>query len=243
MNRDGKGVLIITPTYNERENLEELIEGVREALPHASILIVDDASPDGTGALADEIAKRDPLVHVLHRAAKLGLGSAYLDGFRFGLDRDYTAFIQMDADGSHDPAYLPAFIERLIEGNDLVIGSRNIPGGGVEGWGAGRHALSKGGSVYSRLLLGLDLHDLTSGYKAMRRSLLEALPLESIRSEGYSFQIELSYRASQIGAKIVEHPIVFVDRRAGQSKMSRAIFFEAIWMVPSLRLRSLRGAL
>lgn len=243
MNRDGKGVLIVTPTYNERENLEELIGGVRGALPHAAILIVDDASPDGTGALAEEIAARDPLVHILHREAKLGLGSAYLDGFRYGLERDFTAFVQMDADGSHDPAYLPAFIERLIEGNELVIGSRNIPGGGVEGWGAGRHALSKGGSVYSRLLLGLEIRDLTSGFKAIRRSLLEALPLSAIRSEGYSFQIELTYRASEIGAKIVEHPIVFVDRRAGQSKMSRAIFFEAIWMVPSLRLRRLRGSL
>ena len=240
MSSTGRGALVITPTYDERENLEELVAGVFAVCPEAELLVVDDASPDGTGELASALATADPRVHVLRRAGKLGLGSAYLDGFRWGLARGYSSFVQMDADGSHDPGYLPALLHELERGADLVLGSRNVPGGDVEGWGLGRHLLSKGGSLYSRLLLGVGFRDLTSGYKAFKRETLEAIDLEDVRSEGYSFQIELTYRASLAGKRIVEHPIVFVDRRAGQSKMSRRIVAEASVMVPALRVRALR---
>jgi dolichol-phosphate mannosyltransferase len=239
----GRGALVVTPTYDERENLEELVHGVFEACPEAEILVVDDASPDGTGELADSLSAADPRVHVLHRPGKLGLGSAYLDAFRWGLARDYSTFVQMDTDGSHDPGYLQAFLAELEHGADLVIGSRNVPGGNVEGWGLGRHLLSKGGSLYSRLLLGIDVRDLTSGFKAFRRETLEAIDLEDVGSEGYSFQIELTYRAALAGKRVVEHPIVFVDRRVGQSKMSRRIVAEAIVRVPALRMRALRRQL
>lgn len=239
MSASGRGVLVVTPTYDERENLEELVRGIFEVCPEANLLVVDDASPDGTGELADELAAADPRVHVLHRPGKLGLGSAYLDGFRFGLTRGYSTFVQMDTDGSHDPGYLPAFLSELERGADVVIGSRNIPGGDVEGWGLGRHLLSKGGSLYSRLLLGVDVRDLTSGYKAFTRAALEAVDLDRVRSEGYAFQIELTYRAVLAGKRVVEIPIVFVDRRVGQSKMSRRIVAEAVVMVPALRLRAL----
>ena len=234
-------VLIVTPTYDERDNLEPFLAGVFEVLPDAEIMIVDDASPDGTGELADRIAAEDPRVHVLHRPGKMGIGSAYIDAFRWGLDRGYDAFFEMDTDLSHDPRYLPDFVEALEGGADVVIGSRNIPGGGVEGWGIGRHILSKGGSLYSRAILGLGVRDLTSGYKAFGREVLSAIDLERVRSEGYSFQIELTYRAIVRGYRVVEVPIVFVDRRAGESKMSRRIFAEAIVMVWKLRLDALRG--
>ena len=236
-------ILIATPTYDERENLAPFLDGVFDVLPEAHVLVVDDASPDGTGALADRIAERDSRVHVMHRPGKMGLGSAYLAAFQWGLDRDYDAIFEMDTDLSHDPAYLPTFIEALRQGAGVVIGSRNVPGGGVEGWGFGRHLLSKGGSLYSRLLLGLKVRDLTSGYKAFRREVLETLGLEEVQSEGYSFQIELTYRAILRGFQVREVPIVFVDRRAGQSKMSRRIFAEAVMMVPRLRLAALRGDL
>jgi len=236
-------VLIVTPTYNERDNLEVFLNGVFEVVPHAHVLVVDDNSPDGTGALADEIAMRDPRVLVLHRPGKLGLGSAYLDAFRRGLDEGYEVFFEMDTDLSHDPRYLPDFLQAIEQGADVVIGSRNVPGGGVEGWGVGRHALSKGGSLYSRAILGLSVKDLTSGYKAFRADVLRVIELDQVRSEGYSFQIELTYRALRRGFRVVEVPIVFVDRRAGQSKMSRRIFAEAIMMVWKLRLDVLRGKL
>jgi len=239
----GRGVLVVTPTYGERENLEELASGVHRFCREAEILVEDDASPDGTGALADAIAARDPRVHVLHRPGKLGLGSAYLDAFRWGLARDFQVFVQMDTDGSHDPGYLPALLEELEHGADLVVGSRNVPGGAVEGWGLGRHLLSKGGSLYSRLLLGLPVRDLTSGFKAFTRETLLAIDLDEVRSEGYAFQIELTYRAFLAGKRVVEHPIVFVDRRVGQSKMSRRIVAEAVVMVPALRLRAARRRL
>jgi dolichol-phosphate mannosyltransferase len=234
-------VLIVTPTYNERDNLAAFLDGVFEVLPEAHCLVVDDASPDGTGALADQIAKVDDRVKVLHRPGKLGLGSAYLDAFRRGIADGYDLFFEMDTDLSHDPRYLPDFLEAFERGADVVIGSRNVPGGGVEGWGLGRHVLSKGGSLYSRTLLGLDVNDLTSGYKGFRRHVLEGLDLDSVRSEGYSFQIELTYRAVRRGFRVHEVPIVFVDRRAGQSKMSRRIFAEAVMMVPKLRFDALRG--
>ena len=236
-------VLIVTPTYNERENLARFLAGVFEVLPRAHVLVVDDASPDGTGDLAEELAADDERVQVLHRPGKLGLGTAYLDGFRWGLAEGFDVFFEMDTDLSHDPRYLPDFLDALAEGADVVIGSRNVSGGGVEGWGLGRHVLSKGGSLYSRTLLGLPVQDLTSGYKAFRRTVLERLQLGEVSSNGYSFQIELTYRAVLAGFTVREVPIIFVDRRAGQSKMSRRIVAEAVLMVPVLRLRALLGRL
>ncbi len=243
MATENERILVVTPTYDERENLEAFLDGVFATLPEAHVLIVDDASPDGTGELADAIAMRDQRVRVLHRPGKMGLGSAYLEGFRRGLDEGYTLIFEMDTDLSHDPRYLPDFLAAFDEGADLVIGSRNVPGGGVEGWGLGRHLLSKGGSLYSRAILGLGVRDLTSGYKAFRREVLESIALERVFSEGYSFQIELTYRALLRGFRVSEVPIVFVDRRVGQSKMSRRIFAEAVVMMPTLRLRAMLGRL
>ena len=234
--------LIVTPTYNERDNLERFVASVRAAAPEADVLVVDDASPDGTGDIADALAARDPRVRVLHRAGKLGLGTAYVDAFRRGLDEGYERFFEMDADLSHDPRHLPAFFDALDAGADVVVGSRNIPGGRVEGWGPGRHVLSKGGSLYSRVILGTPVRDLTTGYKAFTRRALEAIDLASIHSNGYSFQIEMTFRALRRGLRVVEVPIVFVDRTAGRSKMSRRIFAEAIGVVWRLRWESLRGA-
>ena len=233
------GVLIVTPTYNERDNLERFVASVHDVLPDAHVLVVDDASPDGTGKIADRLAGRDERVRVLHRSGKLGIGSAYLEGFKLGLEAGYDVLFQMDTDLSHDPKYLPDFVAAVERGADVVLGSRNIPGGGVEGWGPGRHLLSKGGSLYSRSILGLPIRDLTSGYKAWRREVLETIDLNAVRSEGYSFQIEMTWRAVGRGFRVSEVPIVFVDRRAGQSKMSRKIFLEAVLMVWKLRLEGL----
>lgn len=235
--------LIVTPTYDERDNLPPFVQGVRQAMPGAHVMVVDDASPDGTGDIADAIAQNDPNVHVLHRAEKLGLGTAYVEAFRWGLGQGFDRFFEMDADRSHDPVYLPAFVRALDDGADVVIGSRNVPGGGVQGWGLGRHFVSKGGSIYSRTILGLPIRDLTSGYKAFSRRALEAIDLEHVRSNGYSFQIEATFRAARSGMKIVEVPIIFVDRRAGQSKMSRKIFFEAVGVVWRLRYGDLWGSI
>jgi dolichol-phosphate mannosyltransferase len=235
-------VLVVTPTYNEADNLETFVRSVHDVLPEAHVLIVDDGSPDGTGRIADRMAGQDPRVRVLHRGAKLGIGSAYIDGFRAGLRDGYDLFVQMDTDLSHDPRYLPAMLKAIADGADVVLGSRNVRGGGVQGWGIGRHVLSKGGSLYSRTILGLPLRDLTSGYKMFRREVLEAIDLGAVESEGYSFQIEMTWRAVRRGFRVVEVPIVFVDRRAGKSKMSRQIFVEAVGMVWKLRLDQLRGA-
>ncbi len=234
-------VLVITPTYNEAENLERFVHALFEVVREAHVLVVDDGSPDGTGRIADRMAGDDERVRVLHRGAKLGIGSAYLDGFRFGLREGYDVMVQMDTDLSHDPRHLPAMLEAIERGADVVLGSRNVPGGGVTGWGVGRHVLSKGGSLYSRTILGLSIRDLTSGYKAFRRSVLETMDLNGVRSEGYSFQIEMTWRALRQGFRVVEVPIVFVDRRAGKSKMSRQIFLEAVAMVWKLRLDEIRG--
>jgi dolichol-phosphate mannosyltransferase len=234
-------VLVITPTYNERENLHAFLDALFAVAPQVDVLIVDDSSPDGTGALADEVAARDPRVHVRHRAGKLGLGTAYLEGFQWALDQAYDVVFEMDTDLSHDPRYVPEFIRAIEAGADVVIGSRNIPGGGVEGWGPGRHFVSKGGSVYARTILGLDVRDLTSGYKAFTRDALQRIDLGGVKSNGYSFQIELTYRAVLRGMRVAEVPILFVDRRAGASKMSRKIFAEAVVMVWKLRLDALRG--
>jgi dolichol-phosphate mannosyltransferase len=238
-----RSTLIITPTYDERDNLERFVRRTLEVVPEAHVLVVDDASPDGTGALADAIARRDRRVQVLHRPGKLGLGSAYLEGFGRALAGGYEVTVEMDADLSHDPAYLPAFLEAIDRGADLVVGSRNMPGGGVEGWGLGRHVLSKGGSLYARAILGVGVRDLTTGYKAYTRRALEALDLAAIRSNGYAFQIETTYRALRKGLRVVEVPIVFVDRTVGRSKMSRRIFAEAVVEVWRLRRDALRGRL
>jgi dolichol-phosphate mannosyltransferase len=235
--------LVITPTYNEAENLPRFLQAVRSALPGADLLIVDDGSPDGTGQIADAISAADPHVRVLHRPSKLGLGTAYLQAFRWGLDEGYERFYEMDADMSHDVRYLPDFERALDAGYDLVIGSRNVPGGGVEGWGPGRHILSKGGSLYARSILGLPVKDLTNGYKGFSRRALEAIDLDRVRSNGYSFQIEMTYRATRKGMRVKEVPTVFVDRTLGRSKMSRKIFFEAIGMVWKLRFEAMRGRL
>lgn len=228
--------LVITPTYDERDNLPVLVERLRAAVPEADLLVVDDASPDGTGALADELhARLGPRLRVVHRAGKLGLGSAYVEGFRRALDEGYDVIVQMDADLSHDPRAVPSLLAAIERGADLAIGSRWVTGGGIEGWGLGRLALSRGGSLYSRWILGAPIRDMTSGFKAIRRSVLEALDPGTIRSEGYSFQIEVTYRTIAAGFRVEEVPILFVDRRAGHSKLSRSIFLEAIGMPWRLR--------
>jgi dolichol-phosphate mannosyltransferase len=244
MNPDrARRVLVITPTYNERDNLVPLTEALFAAVPRADLLIVDDASPDGTGALADELAAKDARVRVLHRRGKLGLGTAYVEGFQRALAEGYDVAVELDADLSHDPAYLPVFLGAIEAGADVVVGSRNVPGGGVEGWGPGRHVLSKGGSLYSRVILGVGVKDLTTGYKAYTRAALETIDVGTLRSTGYSFQVETTFRALRKGLRVVEIPIVFVDRRVGQSKMSRAIFAEAVLEVWKLRFAAARGRL
>ncbi len=233
--------LIVTPTYNEKDNLGRFVDAVRSAFPEADLMIVDDNSPDGTGAVADAIAAKDGQVKVMHRPGKLGLGTAYTQAFKIGMAEGYDRFFEMDADLSHDVRYLPAFVAALDDGADVVIGSRNIPGGGVEGWGVGRHVISKGGSLYSRTILGLGVKDLTSGYKAFSRRALDAIDIDTVHSNGYSFQIETTYRALRKGMRVKEVPIVFVDRTAGASKMSRRIFVEAIGVVWKLRAEALTG--
>ena len=226
---------LVLPTYNEAENIERFVAAVREKLPDsARILIVDDNSPDGTGGIADRLADADERVAVLHRASKEGLGPAYIAGFRRALAEGADLILEMDSDFSHDPAYLPRLLEAAKRA-DLVIGSRYVPGGGVSDWGALRQAISRGGSAYARLVLGLSVRDLTGGFKCFRREVLEAIDLDSIQARGYAFQVEMTYRAIQRGFKVVEVPIVFRDRQAGNSKMNRAIVAEAIWRVPLLR--------
>jgi dolichol-phosphate mannosyltransferase len=233
--------LVVVPTYNERENLVPLAEAVFSHLPKADLLFVDDGSPDGTGEVAERLSRENPRITVLHRPRKEGLGTAYVTGFRYGLAKGYSTFFEMDADFSHDARYLPTMLERVRAGADLVLGSRYVDGGGTENWGVGRKLVSRGGSIYARTILGVKIQDLTGGFKCFRRSVLETVNLSRVRSEGYSFQIEMTYRAIKKGFKVEEIPIVFVDRRVGQSKMSRAIFLEAIWIVWRLRFGLDRG--
>lgn len=230
-------VLILLPTYNERENLPPMIEAIGRELPGAHVLIIDDGSPDGTGELADDLARGSDTVFVHHRSGKLGLGTAYLFGFRWALERDYLHVFEMDCDFSHDPADLPRLLERSRRGADLVIGSRYVPGGGTEDWGLLRRFISRGGGLYSRLVLGIGIRDLTTGFKCFSRRALETLPLARIRSEGFSFQIEVKYLAVKHGLQVVEVPILFKDRRLGKSKMSGRIFGEALLVVWKIRFR------
>jgi dolichol-phosphate mannosyltransferase len=219
--------LVVVPTYNEAQNLPLLLDRARDALPEADLLVVDDASPDGTGDLADARAATDARVAVLHRSAKAGLGSAYRAGFRWGLERDYDAFVEIDADLSHDPGDLPRLVGALA-GADLVIGSRYVPDGGVVDWPWARRVLSRGGNRYVRAVTGLPLGDATSGYRAFRRDALTALDVPWMGSEGYCFQVETALRAWQRGFRVVELPITFVERQQGTSKISRRIVVEAV---------------
>jgi dolichol-phosphate mannosyltransferase len=228
--------LIIVPTYNERDNVEHVATEFLAPVAGAELLFVDDASPDGTGSILDEIAAREPRVHVMHRPGKLGLGTAYLDGFRWALERSYRLVVEMDADFSHDPRYLPRLVERAEAGDDVVIGSRYIAGGGTINWGLGRQFISRAGGRYARTVLGFEVMDPTSGFVCYRRETLERIELDAVRSNGYGFQIEMKYRAHRAGLRLVEVPIVFEDRRVGQSKMSGSIVAEALWMVWRLRL-------
>lgn len=233
--------LIIIPTYNEKENLGPLLEAIYEIRPDIHVLVVDDNSPDGTGQLVAEWAEApqyEGRLFLLRRAGKLGLGTAYIAGFRWALARSYRRILEMDADFSHNPRYLPDLLAEAEEA-DLVLGSRYVPGGGVKNWGFWRRFLSRGGSLYARVLLGLPYQDLTGGFKCFRREVLETLDLGAVRSNGYSFQIELTYRAHCKGFKIKEVPIVFEDREVGKSKMSKHIFLGAVLMVWKLRMEGL----
>jgi dolichol-phosphate mannosyltransferase len=233
---------LILPTYNEAENIQAIVAAAAEALAAAApdgfrVLIVDDGSPDGTGRLADAMASEHPWLEVLHRTEKNGIGPAYLAGFRHALDGGAGYVMEMDSDFSHDPADLARLLEAVYDGADLALGSRYVPGGGVSDWGLLRRFISEGGSTYARLVLGLRVRDLTGGFKCFRREVLEAIRFDSVRSQGYAFQVELTYRAAQAGFRIVEVPIVFRDRQRGTSKMSWRIAAEAMWVVPLLRFR------
>jgi dolichol-phosphate mannosyltransferase len=228
-------VWLVLPTYEEATNIERLVEQARAKLPgSARVLIVDDNSADGTGEIADRLAADGEGVDVLHRPAKEGLGPAYIAGFRRALAGGAGLIVEMDSDFSHEPAYLPRLLQ-AAERADLAIGSRYVPGGGVTDWGPLRRAISRGGSAYAQRVLGLEVRDLTGGFKCFRREVLEAIDLDAIRSRGYAFQVEMTYRAIELGFEVVEVPIVFRDRQAGSSKMSRSIVLEAIWRVPLLR--------
>ena len=238
----GAGTLIIVPTYNESDNLPRLLDAIFAEVPGVHILVVDDASPDGTGQIADQRAARDPRVNVLHRAGKLGLGTAYIAGFKWALTRDYAFVFEMDADFSHQPKYLPIFLA-AAQNADLVLGCRYMPGGGTEDWTLLRKLVSRGGNLYARTVMGLRFRDLTGGFKCFRRHVLETIDLDGVTSKGYAFQIELTYRAHLAGFRIAEVPIVFPDRKVGQSKMSGRIVREAMLKVIKLRFdRALRRA-
>jgi dolichol-phosphate mannosyltransferase len=223
-------VLVVIPTYDERENLGPVVARLHAAVPHAEVLVVDDASPDGTGELADEMAAADPRVRVLHRTAKDGLGAAYLAGFATALAGEHQVVVEMDADGSHAPEDLPALLEALADA-DLVLGSRYVPGGRVVNWPAHREWLSRGGNLYSRIALGVPIRDITGGYRAFRRQVLEELDLTEVASAGYCFQVDMAWRAVQAGFRVREVPITFTERVRGASKMNRAIVVEALWSV------------
>jgi dolichol-phosphate mannosyltransferase len=235
--------VVCLPTYNEGENLERMLRALGDALEDGSrVLVIDDNSPDGTGELADRLAKELPYVDVLHRPAKEGLGPAYIAGFRWALAHDADLIVEMDCDFSHDPHDVSRLIGASADA-DVVLGSRYVDGGRVENWGPLRRVVSAGGSFYARTILGLPIRDLTGGFKCYRRAVLEAIDLDAIAAQGYAFQIETTYRAIRAGFRVVEIPITFADREAGVSKMSRAIVAEAVWKVPALRAAELRRKL
>jgi dolichol-phosphate mannosyltransferase len=223
--------LVVIPTYNEIESLPGVVARLRASVPGADVLVVDDASPDGTGAWADEQGKTDPQVHALHRTGKQGLGTAYIQGFHWGLDRGYTVLVEMDADGSHRPEQLPYLLKAVDDGADLAIGSRWVKGGEVVGWPKRREALSRGGNIYVSIMLHLHVKDATAGFRAYRASLLRRIDLEGVQARGYGFQVDMTMRAVDAGARIVEVPISFPEREAGQSKMSGSIVKEAMLLV------------
>lgn len=223
-------ILVIVPTYNERESLPLIIRRIRAAVPEAFVLVADDNSPDGTGAIADSLAEGDAHVQVMHRHGKEGLGAAYIAGFTWGLQNGFDVLVEMDADGSHQPEQLPRILAAL-RGADLVLGSRWIKGGGTENWSKGREVLSRGGNVYTRAMLGVPLHDATGGYRAFRADTLRGIDLHTVASQGYCFQVDLAWRAVQRGFIVREVPITFVEREVGSSKMSRAIVAEALLRV------------
>jgi dolichol-phosphate mannosyltransferase len=234
-------IVVCLPTYNERENLEAMVSALSDVLPEdGRILVIDDNSPDGTGEIADRLASEREDVDVLHRARKQGLGPAYLAGFTWALGAGADLVLEMDCDFSHDPADVPRLLA-AAEGADLVLGSRYVPGGGTRNWNLLRRLISRGGSLYAQILLGVRIRDLTGGFKCYRRAVLETIDLDAIDSKGYAFQIETTYRALRAGFRVVEVPIVFVDREAGGSKMSKSIVLEAIWKVPAVRLAALLG--
>jgi dolichol-phosphate mannosyltransferase len=229
---------VCLPTYNERENLPRMIEALAAVLRSGDrVLVIDDASPDGTGAIADGLAAEHPFVDVLHRERKEGLGRAYVAGFRRVLDTDAELVLEMDCDFSHDPAVVPRLIEAAEGGADLVLGSRYVAGGGTRNWGLARRLISRGGSLYTALFLHMGVKDPTGGFKCFRRTALERLDLDAITPRGYAFQIETTYRLKRLGCRVVEIPITFADREVGTSKMSKAVFLEAVWRVPLLRVR------
>jgi dolichol-phosphate mannosyltransferase len=225
-----RSVLVVIPTYNERDNLGPIVARLRLVLPAADVLVVDDGSPDGTGDLADTMAADDEHIHVLHRTEKAGLGAAYIAGFRWGMERDYTVMVEMDADGSHAPEDLPRLLDALDDA-DLVIGSRYVPGGRVVNWPRRREMLSRGGNIYSKLALGVRINDITAGFRAYRRRVLEKLELDGVASHGYCFQVDLTWRTVQAGFTVVEVPITFTEREIGTSKMSGSIVREALLRV------------
>ena len=231
-------VLVVVPTYDERENLPLTLGRVRAAVPSAHVLVVDDASPDGTGEVADEWAAGDDHVHVLHRPGKAGLGAAYIEGFRWGLAQGFDVLVEMDADGSHQPEQLPSLLERVAAGADLVLGSRWVPGGSVLNWPRHREVLSRGGNLYTRLALGVPLRDATGGYRAFRAGALEKIGLDDVESQGYCFQVDLAWRALRTGLRVEEVPITFVERELGASKMSRGIVAEALVRVTEWGVRN-----
>jgi dolichol-phosphate mannosyltransferase len=240
------GTWLVLPTYNEAENIEAIVAAIlprlAEASPDHTLLVVDDSSPDGTGAIADRLARDNEAVEVLHRAGKDGLGRAYLAGFGTAMDAGAELIMEMDADFSHDPADVPRLIEASGEA-DLVLGSRYVKGGRVAGWEWHRRLLSRGGGLYARAVLGVSVHDLTGGFKCFRRAVLETVDLHDVQADGYGFQIEMTYRALRAGFRVKEIPIVFHERRAGASKMDARIAAEAVWKVPALRARMSRRKL
>ena len=223
-------ILVIVPTYNERDALPAIIERIRVSVPQAHVLIADDNSPDGTGAIADDLAAADGHVQVMHRAGKQGLGAAYIAGFAWGMDNGFDVLVEMDADGSHQPEQLPRLLAALRDA-DLVLGSRWVAGGGTENWSKGREVLSRGGNLYARTMLGVPIFDATGGYRAFRVDTLRGIDLQTVQSQGYCFQVDLAWRAVQRGFTVTEVPITFVERTVGTSKMSRAIVAEALWRV------------